>query len=102
MSDETDSAPIAVGSYLLGTDPEEVRRPETQHRMWAATPLDLWDRARFGPGAHLLDLGFGRGFTTIELAGRVEVTGRVLAVDESARFIGTHDGDAKQLGLDQI
>ena len=80
--------PAPEDPYLLGTDADERRRLETQHRLWAEWAHDLWDRAGFGPGDRLLDLGCGPGFASVELAERVGAGGRVLAVDESARFIG--------------
>ena len=84
-----DSAPDTdEDPYLLGTDSEERRRLETQHRLWAEWAHDLWDRAGFGRGHRLLDLGCGPGFAALELADRVGAEGQVLAVDESARFIG--------------
>ena len=89
-------------SYLLGTDPEEGRRLEAQHRVWSAETRDLWDRAGFGAGTSLLDLGCGPGFASIELARRVGADGRVLAVDESGRFIDALDREKRRLGLDQL
>lgn len=88
--------------YLLGTNPEEGRRLATQHRLWASAARDLWDRAGFGSGAHLLDLGCGPGFAALELADRVGPGGRVLAVDESARFIAELVREAEGRGLDQL
>ena len=70
--------------------------------MWAGATRDLWDRAGFGPGARVLDLGCGPGFATLELADRVGEGGRVLAVDESELFIGRLTREAKRLGLRQI
>jgi SAM-dependent methyltransferase len=95
-----DSAP--EDPYLLGTDPEERRRLETQHRLWSEAMHDLWDRAGFVPGDHLLDLGCGPGFAAIELADRVGPSGHVLAVDESARFIGALAQEADRRGLAQL
>ena len=60
------------------------------------------DRAGFGPGARLLDVGCGPGFAALDLAGRVGAGGRVLAVDESARFIETLAQEASRRGLDQL
>ena len=88
--------------YLLGTDSDERHRLETQHRLWADWAHDLWDRAGFGPGDRLLDLGCGPGFAALELAERVGAEGRVLAVDESARFIGALAQEADRRGLAQL
>ena len=89
-------------TYLLGTEPEEGRRLEAQHRVWSAETRDLWDRAGFGAGISLLDLGCGPGFASIELAQRVGADGRVLAVDESGCFIDALDREKRRLGLDQL
>ena len=98
-----DSAPdTREEPYLLGTDAEEKRRLETQHRLWAEWAHDLWDRAGFGPGDRLLDLGCGPGFAALELAERVDARGQVLAVDESARFIGSLADEADRRGLTQL
>ena len=94
--------PAPEDPYLLGTDPDEVRRLETQHRLWAEATRDLWDRAGFGPGAQLLDLGCGPGFAALELADRVGSGGRVLAVDESARFIAALVRESTHLGLEHL
>ena len=88
--------------YLLGTDSEEKRRLETQHRLWAEWAHDLWDRAGFGPGDRLLDLGCGPGFAALELADRAGARGQVLAVDESTRFIGSLADEADRRGLTQL
>ena len=96
------TTPAPKGPYLLGTDPEEMRRLETQHRLWAKATRDLWDSAGFGPGARLLDLGCGPGFAALELAERVDDGGRVLAVDESARFIAALVRESARRGLEQL
>ena len=70
--------------------------------MWAEAARDLWDRAGFGTGAHLLDLGCGPGFAALELAARVGPEGRVLAVDESPRFIDALVREAGRRGIDQL
>ena len=94
--------PAPEEPYLLGTDPEEGRRLETQHRLWSPEAHDLWDRAGFGPGARLLDLGCGPGFAAVELAHRVGAGGHVLAVDESRRFIETLAREAERRGLPHL
>ena len=88
--------------YLLGTDAEEGRRLERQHLLWSRETRDLWDRAGFGPGDRLLDLGCGPGFASVELADRVGAGGHVLAVDESRRFIETLVRESERRGLAQL
>ncbi len=102
MRRATDSRLASEESYLLGTDPEEGRRLETQHRMWGEAARDLWDRAGFGAGSRLLDLGCGPGFASLELADRVGAGGQVLAVDKSERFIAALVNEAERLGIEQL
>lgn len=73
--------------YFLGMAPEEVARLAHQHRAWARQTVHLWDVAAIGPGDRVVDLGCGPGFTSLDLARRVGVTGRVIAVDPSGRAL---------------
>lgn len=73
--------------YVLGTDDAEVRRLGWQHRVWADAAVAQWRRAGFKPGDTILDLGCGPGFASRELAQLVGAEGRVLAIDQSARYI---------------
>ena len=88
--------------YLLGTGPGESHRLETQHRLWADSAHELWDRANFGAGKRLVDLGCGPGFAALELAERVGAAGQVLAVDRSERFIAELVREAERRGLAQL
>src|SRR6476659_10610081 len=54
--------------YLLGTHDQEVRRLGVQHAVWRARVLDAWQRAGFGPGQAILDLGCGPGYAALDLA----------------------------------
>lgn len=75
-------------TYVLRSrDEEEIARLEFQHRVWAEATRDALDMGGFGPGASVADLGCGPGFVSLELAGRVGPSGRVLAVDASERFV---------------
>ena len=85
--------------YWLGTGSGEIRRLAAQHRLWADRTHGLWDRAGFGPGDRLLDLGCGPGFAALELAERVGPSGGVLAVDAAARFTEALDLEARRRGL---
>jgi len=73
--------------YALGTGDAEIVRLGVQHRLWSAPAFALWERAGFRAGQTLLDLGCGPGYTTFDLAGLVTSKGRVVAIDESVRFI---------------
>ena len=96
------TGPDSERPYLLGTDPEEGRRLETQHRLWSREAHGLWSRAGFGAGDRLLDLGCGPGFAAVELAQRVGDGGHVLALDESPRFIETLVEQAQRRGLSHL
>ena len=102
MSSAQESRREPETPYLLGTGADETLRLEAQHRLWADVAHDLWDRARFGPGERLLDLGCGPGFAALELAERVGSAGRVLAVDESERFIRALVREAERRELVQL
>lgn len=102
MKRSTGAGHVPERPYLLGTDPDEICRLETQHRLWSEFAHDLWDRAGFGRGDRLLDLGCGPGFAALELAERVGPSGRVLAVDESARFIDALVREAERRELAQL
>ncbi len=74
-------------NYLLGDSDEELIRLGIQHRVWAEPTYGGWRRAGFGVGDTLLDLGCGPGFTALELAEWVGPTGRIIAADQSERFL---------------
>src|SRR6266516_3637404 len=46
--------------YVLGTNRDELVRLGLQHQLWARCAADAWERAGFGPGKKLLDVGCGR------------------------------------------
>src|SRR5262249_60614644 len=54
----------------------------------AATGLALFDAAGLRPGARVLDVGCGRGATTLTAARRVGASGLVLGVDASLTMLG--------------
>lgn len=73
--------------YILGTHDEELARLDLQHRLWSPYAINLWERAGFAPGHHVLDIGCGPGFATQDLAMLVGPQGRIVAVDESERYL---------------
>lgn len=72
--------------YVLGTHDAELERLGLQHRVWSEQAFALWNRAGFAPNQTILDLGCGPGFASIDLA-RLFPTSKVIAIDESPRFI---------------
>lgn len=84
--------------YVLGTHSEELERLGLQHQVWQADTATLWRRAGFGPGDIILDAGCGPGFSTVDLAGLVGATGRVVALDRDAGYVDATRQRAAALG----
>jgi len=78
--------------YALGTHDAEIVRLGVQHRLWSAAAFALWERAGIRAGHTVLDVGCGPGYTSRDLAGIAGPTGKVVAIDESARFIAHLEG----------
>lgn len=77
--------------YILGTHDEEIARLGIQHSVWRKRAHEAWQRAGFGPGQTILDVGCGPGYATIDLAALVGNQGHVIAVDRSRRFLESLD-----------
>jgi ubiquinone/menaquinone biosynthesis C-methylase UbiE len=89
--------------YRFGYSLEELERLGDQHRVWAEDNQRLLDRAGFGEGAKVVDLGCGPGFTTLDLARAVGPEGRVIAVDRDAeRSLPLLRERAEAAGLESI
>lgn len=73
--------------YILGTDHLELYRLGYQHQVWSSEAREGWNRGRFTSGMHLLDLGSGPGFCTMELASLAGRQGSVTAVDLSVKYL---------------
>ncbi len=73
--------------YALGTNEAEIIRLGMQHQLWSESAFAIWERAGIRSGQAVLDIGCGPGYTTFGLAGLVAPYGKVIAIDESARFI---------------
>jgi SAM-dependent methyltransferase len=73
--------------YVLGTDDVEIERLGLQHRVWQPYVLDAWRRAGIAEGHCVVDLGCGPGHASFDLASIVGPAGRVIAVDQSRRFL---------------
>ncbi|MBX3363653.1 MAG: methyltransferase domain-containing protein [Phycisphaeraceae bacterium] len=89
-------------AYLLGTDAQELERLGVQHRLWAESAHRLWEAARVGPGARVLDVGCGPGFASLDLAQLVGPTGALVGVDESAMYIDHLTRVAAERGIDHL
>ncbi len=88
--------------YVLGTHSAELQRLGLQHRLWSGQAARLWERSGFGPGDTLLDVGSGPGFAAVDLAQLVGPTGQIIAIDESAEFIGHLQRTAQSVGIAHI
>src|SRR5438552_12605182 len=72
---------------VLGTNAAEIERLRLQHGVWRADAALAWRRAGFAPGHTILDVGCGPGFAALELADIMGRDGRVIAIDQSRRFL---------------
>jgi SAM-dependent methyltransferase len=88
--------------YVLGTHDGEMGRLALQHRVWRPRALDAWRRAGFTVGRTLLDAGCGPGHATLDLAEIVGPTGRIMAVDQSHRFLDTLEAACRRRGIDHV
>jgi SAM-dependent methyltransferase len=78
---------VADREYVLGTHDEEIERLGLQHEVWKPRVLAAWRRAGVRAGQTVLDVGCGPGHASLDLAAIVGPGGRVVAVDQSRRFI---------------
>ncbi len=88
--------------YVLGTDDDEISRLGLQHRVWRPRALDAWRRAGFTVGHTVLDVGCGPGHAAMDLAEIVGASGRIVAIDQSRRFLDALDATRRQRGLANI
>jgi SAM-dependent methyltransferase len=102
MPSDPKDTPSGEREYVLGTHREEVERLGLQHRLWRDRVLESWERAGFGPGQTLVDVGSGPGHASFDLAEITGPEGRVVAVDQSARFLEEIRARAKERGVASI
>jgi ubiquinone/menaquinone biosynthesis C-methylase UbiE len=88
--------------YVLGTSPSELERLGLQHDAWRNDAEIAWRTAGFREGDHLLDLGCGPGFATLDLARIVGASGSVTAVDQSSDFLAHLRARTDDLGLENV
>jgi SAM-dependent methyltransferase len=89
-------------TYVLGSHGEELARLERQHATWQGAMRSGWQRAGFGPGQSLLDLGCGPGLASLELAELVGPSGRVLAIDSARAFLAHLAAEQQRRQLHQL
>jgi SAM-dependent methyltransferase len=92
----------AAQDYVLGTGDPEIERLGVQHAAWRADMLAAWRTAGFGPRQTVLDIGCGPGYGAIDLAGLVGSGGRVVAVDQSERFLAALDEMCRARGIGSV
>jgi SAM-dependent methyltransferase len=73
--------------YVLGTHDEELARLGLQHRVWRPVVLDCWQLAGITVGKHVLDIGAGPGYATVDIAEIVGASGKVTALERSHNFV---------------
>lgn len=88
---------MTATEYVLGTHDEELTRLGLQHQIWRERAIDGWRRAGFGPSDTIIDVGCGPGFATADLA---KIAGRVLAVDQSERFLAALRRDRARTNIE--
>lgn len=81
--------------YFFGTHAAELTRLGLQHGLWREAAFACWERVGIGAGATVLDLGCGPGYTSFDLAELVGSNGRVIAIDQSPRFIDYLQGQQR-------
>jgi len=87
---------------VLGTEAAEVERLGLQHLVWRPRVSDAWRRAGFTTGQHLIDIGCGPGYASVDLAAIVGPAGRITAVDRSPTFLESLAARAGDAGLQNI
>ena len=88
--------------YVLGTHDDEIERLGLQHNVWRPRALDAWRRAGFTTGQTILDIGCGPGSASIDLASIVGPSGKIIAVDRSARFLRTLEDLCRLRGISNL
>src|SRR5213076_2685269 len=88
--------------YVLGTHEDELERLGVQHRAWREVVLDCWKSAGIRAGSHVMDVGAGPGYATVDLAEIVGPTGKVVAVERSTNFVNAINDAVGTRGLSNV
>lgn len=78
---------LAKGDYVIGTNAAEIWRLGLQHTVWRSRASDAWRRGGFSIGQHILDVGCGPGYASLDLADIVGGSGTITAIDGSKIFL---------------
>ncbi len=73
--------------YVLGNDQEELSRLKLQHDLWKSELTKLWEKSKIKSASHILDLGCGPGFTSLDLMKYVGHPCQMTSVDISENFL---------------
>jgi len=91
-----------MSHYPLGATDRELERLAFQHEVWGPVTRAFLARLGVREGQRVLDLGCGPGLVSFDLAGLVGERGRVVALDESARWIAHVEDEARARGLANV
>ena len=73
--------------FLRDKEDQELSRLAFQHQVWSEETAEMLRRAGFRLGHSLVDLGCGPGYLSFDLSKIVGPNGKVIAVDNSKKFI---------------
>ena len=88
--------------YVLGTHDAEISRLHLQHGIWQTLVHDCWARAGIMRGQHVIDIGCGPGFASVDLAEVVGPQGWVTGIERSERFIAHAEALSASRGLNNV
>jgi 2-polyprenyl-3-methyl-5-hydroxy-6-metoxy-1,4-benzoquinol methylase len=91
-----------MNSYVIRGGRDGYDRLKVIARAWATSTAALLDRVGVGEGQVCLDLGCGGGDVTIDLAGRVGASGRVVGIDMDEVKLDLAAHDAVKAGLGNV
>ena len=93
---------MAERDYILGTGDDEVARLGLQHHVWRPRMLECWRNAGITAGSHVMDVGAGPGYATVEFAELVGSSGKVIALERSGRFLRSAEEACERRGLSNV
>jgi SAM-dependent methyltransferase len=94
--------PLPDNEYVLGTHDAEIARLEVQHNAWRDDAGAAWRTAGFTRNHAIVDVGCGPGFATLDLAALVGPEGRIVAIDQSRRFLAHLRRECERRGYGHV